>query len=235
VRILTLRQMLTRLRAEARLSANVAHGAHLEAGHITLLERVQDDLYLANDWPMLQITETVNVPAGVRYSTYPTNIAFEGISRAFAKTSTGDWHELTYGVGVEQLIASDSDAGATGDEVTHWQNYIAPSANPLTQNMFELWPVPAAAVDVRFTGKRTLQPLVNPDTDYSTIDGPVIFLTAAAELLAAQKAEDASLKLRAAAHRMELLRRRQTAPDNRRISLSGGFGKKPPRRGIDYT
>ncbi|GKT32076.1 hypothetical protein ADUPG1_006327 [Aduncisulcus paluster] len=219
MQIMTLNDMLAQLRAEARISPNVAHGAHLTDGHIAMLARVQSDLYSAYDWPMLKLTETTTVLGGERYRTYPENFDFEGIEDVYAHGPNG-WHTLAYGIGIEQLNHTDSDAGERGDTIHKWQHYLSPQAETLNQNMFEVWPVPKENVNLRFYGKRKLYPLSNPDTDRSTIDGPLVVLYAAAEILAGQKAEDATLKLQKAQQRMDFIKRRQNAAGDTRVNMA---------------
>lgn len=234
MRIMTLNEMLTQLRMEARISTNVAHGAHLNDNHVALLRRVQEELYSAHDWPLLNMVESVSVPAGARYATYPTNMSFEGVKRALSTDASGKWFELSYGIGVEHLNLYDSDADVRNPVIFNWKHYLSPNAEELNQNMFEVWPIPNEPRPVRFEGKRTLFPLSNPETDRSTVDGPLIVLHAAAEILAAQKAEDAPLKLQKAQQRFDLLKRRQTAPDNRRLNLAGSGPRRALRPGLDY-
>lgn len=234
MRLSTLSEMLTMLRSEARLSVNPAHGAHLTDGHIALLRRVQEELYDAYEWPLLQVAATVTVAAGARYGTYPDTMAFEGVTGAFSRDASGDWRPLGYGIGAGELNTYDSDAGETSDVILRWQHYLSPAAETPNQNMFEVWPIPDSDQSVRFAGKRALLPLVNPDTDTSTLDAPLIVLHAAAEILAGQKAEDAGLKLQKAQARLDLIRRRQATPGRGSVNMAATSRRAPLRPGIDY-
>lgn len=234
MQIMTLKDMLDQLRMEARLSTNVAHGAHLTNSHVALLRRVQQELYDAYEWPALRTVQTVKVPAGARYKAYPEQVPFEGISKVYAKAPDGRFAELRYGIEVEHLNQYDSDNGARNSTVWRWQNYLSPEAETLNQNMFEVWPIPDRDTEFRFEAKRALFPLTNPETDTSTLDGPLIVLHAAVEILAAQKAEDVPVKLQKAQQRFDNLKRRQSAPDTRRVNMGRRTSHRALRPGLDY-
>lgn len=229
---MTLAEMLDGLRVEARISQNVAHGANLNDPHRYLLNRVQSDLYLNYDWPGLKATWPVNLDAGQRYVAYPENIEFEGIERLVSDRGGNQWKPMEYGIGPEQYNITNSDNDERNFPVCRWQDYTPPTGEN-NNNMFEVWPLPSQDTQLLVQGKRACKLLVN-STDKSTLDGYVVVLHAAAELLAANKAEDAALKLQKAQERMRVLKMRQTGPDNRKLSMSGGGSRDHLRPGIDY-
>lgn len=235
MRYLTLSELLDEFRGEAGISLNVAHGVTMVTPHKALLRRIQEELYLAYHWPHLATNATVDVAPGERYHEYPDAFVFEGITGAAQKSEgSNSWRTLGYGIGPDQLNRVDSDAGETRTPIERWQNYLSPAAENLNTNMFEVWPVPDAPATVRFTGRRKLFPLI-ADGDRTTIDGPLIALHAAAEVLARGKAEDAALKLQKAVERRHLLGLRQSAPDTRRANMAGRSSNATGlRRGIDY-
>lgn len=236
MRYMTLTEMLDMLRVEARLSQNVAHGTHLNDAHTLRLRRIQEELYLSFDWPHLNVTQDVAVNPNQRYAAYPSMFEFSGIQRVFARPTGDDkWTALSYGIGPDQLNEVDSNAAPieTKANVLRWQNYLSPAAENLNQNMFEIWPVPSRITAIRFDGRRKLFPLVNPG-DKSTIDGPLIVLHAAAEILAAIKAEDASLRLQAAKDRARFLRMREVSTENQVHSFSRGSKTHRTRPRTDF-
>lgn len=247
MRYMTLKEMRDMLRDEANMSRNVAHGVDQIDQQNGLLRRVQEDLYMSFDWPHLQAVASTTLGMAQRWAAYPDTFQYEGIGRVWwAKDTDSQWALLAYGIGASELNAVDSEAGETQEDVQRWQNYMQPAADegepgepmpPITgdtlNNMFEVWPVPTDGGVVRFEGKRALFPLDREDRT-STIDGPCIVLHAAAEILARQKSEDASLKLQLARERLRMLRQRQTANDTRNANLSGGSVRYQPRPGIDY-
>lgn len=227
---MTLNEMLAELRLEARISADVAHGTHLQNRHIGLLRRTQEEVYHAYQWPNLKVTQTVTLAPGQRYSAYPDKIDFEGVSNVWQKSLSGEWVPLAYGIEAQELNDVDSEADERRENVARWQNYLSLDAEQINTNMFEVWPLPDRAVDVRFEGKRKLLPLANPNTDRSTVDGIIVVLHAAAELLAAQKSDDAPLKVQKAQQRFDLLRQRTSAPNSNPIVMGGGSAPRNSER-----
>lgn len=230
MRLMQLSAMLTELRSEARISADILHGNHLQPRYVALLARVQEEVYDAYNWPGLVTSGTVTLAPRQRYAAYPEQLSFGGIRKVFQKNTTGDWFELTYGIDIQDLNKTDSDSGKTQENPLKWANYLSPQAEEINENMFEVWPVPDRETVLRFGGKRKLLPLFDTAKDRSTVDGIVVVLHAAAELLAANKAEDAGLKLQKAQARFDQLKVNQTSPDNRRMFLSSGREGLPDPR-----
>jgi len=246
MRYMTLAEMRDMLRDEANISRSVSHGVTQIDQQNGLLRRVQEDLYLNFDWPHLQATATKQLGMAQRYAAYPDTFDFEGIGEVWWALDTDtEWKHIGYGIGAIELNDVDSDRGETQTNVKRWQNYMQPAAGDVTPppdppdtgdtnyNMFEVWPVPTDGGMVRFEGKRKLFPLDAEDKK-STLDGPLIVLHAAAEILARQKSEDASLKLQLGRERLRLLRMRQTVTDTRVSNLSGGSSQRQLRPGLDY-
>ncbi len=225
-----LSEMLTELRHEARISADVAHGSHLQNRHISLLRRTQEEVFAAYTWPSLFTTATVSLDAAQRYATYPELLNYDSINAVYEKRVDGDFHQLDHGIHAAELNQIDSDGGETADYVRKWQHYLSPEAEAVNQNMFEVWPVPNRATTLRFEGMRKLLPLVNPATDRSTVDGVIVVLHAAAELLAGQKAEDASLKIQKAQLRFDQMRQREAAPNSNMIVPNSGSARPSGQR-----
>lgn len=232
MRIQTLSEMLADLRAEAGISQNIAHGVTAVEPHKALLRRVQEELYLAYDWPHLQTSTIVSVSAGTRYKAYPDTFTFDGIERAWTKDASDRWVPLGYGISTEELNVYDSDTDERAYPVRSWQNYMQPTGDT-SNNMFEVWPIPDTDTSIKFEGKRAIFPL-EADDKTSTLDGPVIVLFAAAELLARQKSDDAGLKLQKGMDRLRLLKIRQRGKNARPANLAGGSPQRVLRPGLDY-
>lgn len=233
MRIMKLSELLTELRSEARISHNPAHGVHALDNHRRLLRRIQEELYDAYDWPALKQTRGVTVPAGTRYHTYPEGVGYSGIEKVYVRDQAKILRLLEYGIEPDHFNQYDSDNDQRGFPTRRWQNYFSPDAEKTHQNMFELWPIPDREAGIRFYGKRALFPLTE-DGHTSTLDGPLIVLHAAAEILAGQKAEDAALKLQKAQDRLRMLKLRNAKTDNRQINMAGPRKGRHPRPGIDY-
>lgn len=237
MRYQTLDEMLDALRIEARISQNSAHGLHLKDQHTYLLNRVQDDLYLNYDWPSLNTDAYVDLDPGTRYKGYPKNVDHTAIESVYAKDigSGNNFYEIKMGIHPAHYNARDpEDKSQRATPIVKWQNYIPPEG-PTNHNMFEVWPVPDRATRLLFRGKRKCQRMVDGH-EYSTLDGPAIVMHAAAEILAAQKAEDAALKLNKAQERIRTLKLNQQAPSTQ-INLSRPRYGDPSTRlryGLDY-
>ena len=217
---MSLADLLSDLRAEAGLSQNVAHGVTLVEPHKALLRRIQEELWLAFDWPHLNTHVNLPMNPGQRYYAYPPGVAFEGIKGVSGReVGQMEWQALGYGISERQLNQVDSDSGRQRSPIRRWQNYISPAAENINSNMFEVWPIPSHAETLRFKVKRELFPLL-ADSDLSTIDGPLVVLHAAAEILARNKSEEAGLKLQKAAERRKAIGLRQAASDTRRVNMA---------------
>lgn len=222
MRIMTLPDMLTKLREEARISADIAHGSHLQSRYISLLERVQEEVYHSYEWPHLFTVQTMTLTAGQRFAEYPNQMWLEGIRTVYAKHTSGDWYPLGYGITADELNSFDSEDGEQHDNPQTWAQYLSTVSEQISTNMFEIWPVPNRDVQLRFEGKRKLMRLTNPAEDTSTVDGMIVVLHAAAEILAGNKAEDAPLKIQKAQARFDAMKARAVSVDSRPIIPNGG-------------
>ena len=198
----TLDQLVTALRAEIGDSTNVSMGAQALPGLQQTLRRVQETYYADFNWPHLRVFREETVLAGQRYYTFNADVDFERIFGAWAReadSTNPQWRPIGYGITPEHYNTTNSDAGATEDYIRLWSHYEG--------NQFEVWPMPASAGAIRFRAMKTLSPLV-AGTDTCDIDGTLLVLTAAAELLARAKAQDAPLKLQMATSHYNRLRGR---------------------------
>lgn len=232
MRTMLLPEMVSMLRAEARISQNVAHGVHLDAPHKSLLRRIHEELYDAAEWPHLRMNWTKELTTGTRYGQYPEGLSLGGINHVYLKDGA-TLRPLRYGIGIEEYNSIDSEEGAQSYPVRNWVSYLSPAAEEVSVDMFEVWPIPDQTVNLVFAGKRDLFPLL-VDEDKSTLDGPLIVLHAAAEILAGQRSEDAQLKLQKAQARLDMLKKRQVSGDHRPLNFSSPQRGPRLRPGIDY-
>ena len=233
MRYMTLEEMLDGLRIEARISQSAAHGLTLRDPHTYLLNRIQDDLYANWEWPHLKLNVIKDISEGTRYTAFPDGMIFESTETLFGLNNDDNYYPMTQGIGVEHYNVYDPTVVSERNyPLLRWQTYVPPEGDT-NFNMIELWPVPDRDTKIMFKGRRSCKKLV-ADTDVSTIDGLAIVLHAAAELLAGQKAEDASLKLSKAQERVRTLKIRQSGGDNRSFNLGGGTHIRSARVGLDY-
>ena len=210
------------LRAEIYASLLPAHGLSSVDMQNVILARTQRGLWNEYEWPHLQYRIDFDVPANTQYLTYDPTMPFEnvlGLWRNYDPNSYQPWLPLKYGF--EDWI----------NETLHsfppvrWRSVVTVDATSgLTQfaGQAQLWPIPTMDTHMRWKGQAPLNPLL-VDTDSCMIDSTAIVLTAAAELLGAQKAETAALKGNAAQAYIRRLLGRQGA--NKRDISAMGQGK----------
>lgn len=221
---LSLNQMLGDLRAEIGASLNAAHTVNETEGWKYLLRRKQRQLYVDMDWPDLVADEIVEVPANARYVTSLNRVDFERINGVWSAYGT-EWLPVEYGIGPEEYTVRNSLLGETDAPITRWR-YDA------VEGAVEVWPVPGAATKLYVRGVEALGPLTD-GADMSTLDGTLIVLFVAAELLAKQRREDASLRLQEAQSYMNSLRRRLSGRKSPVTPLVPGETQRL-RPGLDY-
>jgi hypothetical protein len=221
---LTLDEMLNDLRAEANISLLPGHNTASRDAHIVLLRRVQRELWLQHTWPDQIVYRDVPIAAHQAYYEYPSDLDFEAIQIAWVN-DTAEWVPLGYGITPEDRdIYADDFYEGTPEKYQHYTD---------NEDQFELWPIPDATSKVRFKGMRRVAKLVEAK-DKSTLDGTLIVLFAASELLAQAKNELAGLKQQKATayfHRLRgMLSSQKTAP----FVIGGGGQPATGRPGIDY-
>jgi hypothetical protein len=227
---LMLSEMLNDLRAESNISLQPGHNLASRDAHIILLRRVQRELWLQATWPDQLVYRDIFTASGQRTYEYPDDVDFESIQEMWIDPGGGTgnasktFYPLSYGIGPDDINYTDS--GFTG-QPEKWQHF---SDN---EDQFELWPVPDGEYTVRLKGMKRLGKLVE-DTDKSTIDGTLIVLYAASELLAQAKNDLAPLKQAKALAYFQRLRGMLTAQKTEPFVIGGGPSSYQPRIGLDY-
>jgi hypothetical protein len=219
--------LLDQLKYEAGISPNVAHGVQQRDAYVYLLNRVQKELVAAHNWPFLKVTRDVTTVPGERFYEFPEDMDFESINEAYNLWGN-TYHKLCYGIEPEDLNVYGASETLQSDPIQKWMVY------PDNTRQFEVWPSPATASTVRFRGRLKVRDMV-ADADQAVIDGTLIVLFAAAEILAKQKSADAQIKLQKAQSLLTNIKRQQGA-DKRKPAIMGG-GTEPERRpriGLDY-
>lgn len=208
--------LLDNLRNEAGLSSLVSLSINQKPQMIRLLQRTQRRLYAAHDWPFKHITTDKLTVAGQRYYDFPTNMDPEKAVRLSYRFGT-QWIPIPRGITPAHYSAFDSDNLARNSPLQRWE-YYGGAANV----QFEAWPIPSingtANGDgtMRWSGVKSLAPLINESSDTCEIDSDVLVLFCAAEMLAGRDAKDAAAKLQAAKDMLrdmkgDLKKRQQTA------------------------
>ena len=186
----TLGELVIALRAEIGDSTNLSMGQESLVGLQQMLRRVQEQYYEDFDWPNHIIYRDEVAQVGERYYTFNADVDFQRIFGAWVRrgdeVSSPLWIPLEYGITPVDYNFSNSDISQTQPLPLRWNHY--------EDNQFEIWPVPSNEAVIRFRCMRQLPPLVAM-TDTCVLDSNLLVLTAAAEILARSKAQDAQIKL----------------------------------------
>lgn len=227
----TLLRILDMLRAEARLSMQPAHNRQVRDAHVNMLQRLQERLWDDFTWPHLRVQRLKPCSINQRYYDTPDDIQVDNIERIEVYDS-GGWRPLSPGIYGQHYSAHNSDLNERSWPVMRWQIH--------EDEDIELWPIADVNGNpktmegmLKFTGIRNLKPFVQ-DSDRADLDDNLLVLFAAAELLAAQGAKDAQLKLDQA---NQIYRRQRAGLTPRKIFRMFGIGpvSPPPQEYIVFN
>jgi len=197
---ITLEKLIYNLRSEVGQSTNPAVSRSTRARFVAILNRVQRRLYADFEWPFLNISRDIQMQAGSRYYDFPDDIDMDRVVRIENKWG-GTWQRVGNGITNKNLNEYDSDADVRSDPVWRWQYYLEDGQD---EPQFEVWPVPASngvlstlEGYVRVHGTQKLSDMV-ADADTCLLDGDLLVMYAASEILARLKSADAPAKLEGA-------------------------------------
>lgn len=227
----TLGELLSDLKAECGYSQNAAHGINNRDSLVQVLKRTQRRLWSDWDWMHMRVSRDMQVNAGQRYYNCPNDLPYERIDAAEVKFG-GQWLPLCFGINERQYSIYDPRVDERSWPIRNWDIAEDPAdtlGTPDNRGMIEVWPLPsdsgtapAPGSDeegwMRFTGIRFLRPFA-ADSDRCDLDGDLIVLFAAAEILSRDKKDDAQAKLMAANTLYQKIRGNQEK--NRTFSLGG--------------
>ncbi len=222
---LLLSEMVLDLRAEAGHSLMLGQGTNMEDTLKYYLRRTQRELYAGFDWPQFMAYETIAVPAGTRLLPSFINIDNEQINTLWTRSGSS-WVALTFGIDPVDFSAFNSDDGARSNPIRRYRY------DPLNAAL-EVWPIPNNDTEVMGLGQIKLPPLVD-DNDRSLLDGQMVVMFAAANILARQKSEDASLVLGKAQAYLVALQKQNGSQKRVAQSMAWSTGGRRPRPGLDY-
>lgn len=222
------------LRAEIYQSLLAAHGVSAIDMQNAILERSQRELWNQYVWPHLKYHKDMTVPANTRFVDFTSDIPFENIVQVWYQES-GQWLKLGYDFSNYMYTQFGGESTKSWPPQL-WRNVVTVTSG-LTDfaGKMELWPIPNQAVNLRFDAQAPLNPL-KADTDKCMIDSTAIVLTAATELLGAQKSEVAQLKgQKAQAYIRRLLGRSGANKRSvRALGQGGAYGSAVPTPYVDY-
>lgn len=189
-----------------------------------LLNRLERTLFVEHEWPALTTEEEVAVAADAQYVNLPTTINFTQINSVQVSYGTV-WLPVTLGIGATER--SQYSTTQRANPIRRWE-IVAPG-----NVEFEVWPIGNVAQTLRFEGNKSPGGMVD-DTDSCTIDGDVLVLSAAAEILGRDRKEDAALKLGMAKTLIEKIMVKEGSAKRESINLGRGKRTMGLRPGIDY-
>jgi len=213
-----LSELRRQLRAEVGQSLNPAQGVNAQGQYDMMLVRSQKELWDAYDWPHLNLRVDLTLSAGQDIYPYPTEMPFESINDAYC----WDGVNGSSASRVRYPIPRDtfSNIGRAWP-VQFWQNQASyTGGKTVPAGSIRLWPIPQQAGKLVILGSAPCNALV-ADADVAVLDDTLIVLFAAAEILAQQKNEGASIKLQKANQYLRRLLANQSA-DKRDITVLGG-------------
>lgn len=215
-RAVQLSQLVSDLRHETGRTAKVSVGTDVIDGLKYRLRSWQEMLLDSYDWDHMRLFTSLNLSAGQRYYSMPSGLGDMRIDEVACEYNSQPI-PIEKGIGFAEYIAYDSDDDERADPVLRWD--LARTSSSATQ--VEVWPIPASnSMKLWFKGRRDLPAFV-ADSDLCALDGELIVLAAAADMLAAQKAPDADRVSAKFEERLRLLKAR-SKPNMPPLVLGGG-------------
>lgn len=210
-----LQVMVKNLRAEVGHSLSTAQGVNSVDTLKYMLQRTQEELWTAFQWPELVLRVDTLLLAGQYLYNFPATMTFEQIRSAW-RSYSGDtsWTELGYGIDEDKISPGGANSWRS-DPIQVWDVDAG--------GQFRVWPTPdkATGAYIRFKGNKPLSVFV-ADADTCTLDDNLIVLFAAAEILARAKAEDAANKMQKAQRHLQKLLGAKISAKMRVSTLGGG-------------
>lgn len=171
-------QLIADLRAELGRGSDPALNVSDLASLKRTLQRQYESLYADYDWPHLNvIADRITLEAGQRYYDFPDNMDYDDVE-SVAVWWGGKPYPIERGIGFDEYSTYDSESDERADPALKWDvRYIEP------KEMCEIWPVPTSNDQaLQFVGRLKFTQLVD-DADLCLIDGDLVVLSAAVELL----------------------------------------------------
>jgi hypothetical protein len=229
----TLGELLSDLKAECGYSQNTAHGINNHESLTQVLKRTQRRLWSEWDWMHMRVSRDMQINAGQRYYNCPTDLPYERIDAAEVKFG-GQWLPLCFKINERHYSIYDPRIDERSWPIRNWDIAEDPAdtmGTPDNRGMIEVWPLPSDSGTpptppedndlegwIRLTGIRFLRPFTEI-AHRCDLDGDLIVLYAAAEVLQRDRKEDAQVKLQQA--NQLFMRLRGNQEKNRTFILAG--------------
>jgi hypothetical protein len=182
------------LRSETRRSSDISVGVDDNDNLKRSVNGVYRTLSEEHDWPHLRMVfPKLPTVAGQRYYDYQTGFNPDRILDAVVWLG-GLNTPIQKGIDFDEYSFLDPAADQRSDPILQWDTAFDPTTG---KSQIELWPIPASAGFVQFSGYYEPPKLVN-DSDPCLLDDELVLLFAASRQLAAIGAKDAEIKLKEA-------------------------------------
>ena len=196
---MTLRDLLRQVRVETGQSLDPAHGLDQDLLTTHLLTRIQRQLAEQVDWPILTVQGCLTTAAGQKLYTLDAIAATRAPSNIFYDFRTGQITKICldkYQLAHLSPTSLPTDLDKRG----------SPKAWSLSGDSLLLWPTPDhRCPTLTLFGKRAVAPLKAP-TDFCDLDGDLLVLFCAAEIMMDSHQSKARHKLSQAANHLMRLR-----------------------------
>lgn len=215
----TLQQLVSDLREELRRANTPSAGPTDTATLRRTINHVYALLHASFDWPHLHtFFDRITLNAGQRFYDLPTGLDYERITDAAAWVN-GTPEPIARGIGFPEYSSYDPAADERSSPALKWDIRFTG-----TREQIEIWPLPDSSTQsVQFAGYWAANRLVD-DNDICRLDGEIVVLYAAAELLPKDSA-DKTAKLQVAQELLRLRRVRASSKTEVRLGLDGDGGK----------
>lgn len=215
-------ELVDMLRAELEQSLNRNVGLNALDGLKYRLRNSYSWLWTNFDWPHLKVYRKENLQVGQRQYAFPSDLVYEDVETVDVYWG-GRWVPVRQGI-----TPADYNVLAEGeraDPACRW--------DVREDDMYEVWPTPLTATELRMYGKKKFVPLVD-ESDRCELDDLAIVLFAAASALARAKSADAQMTADKAVAHLNKLRAKQRSNKTRAFVMGGGVTLPALRPGIDY-
>lgn len=209
----------TEILIEAGFSTESGHATYSEDRLNHLIARTERLMASEYDWPVIHVEESVVIAANTRFVNLPSTISVSEIDTVHVYYGD-DLLPVHMGIGAVQRSLYKTTQRAT--PIMRWEP---------NETQFEVWPIGGAEQTMLFGGQKAPGAYAD-DTSTCTLDGDVIVLRVAAEILGRDRKEDAALKLEQASRKTTDIIKGQAAT---RPPIN--LGRRPGRMlrpGIDY-
>lgn len=222
----TLGEMRREVQIEAGLSTAAGHSAFSKDRIDQMLNRMQRMMLKSADWPSQKRTHEFILTANSNTylaSNLPSGMTLTSINTIHVQYGT-DWLPLSRGIGAREW--SEYSASQRTLPVRRWDIINA------GMTAVEFWPIASTDQTLRIIG-RVVGADMTDDADTPSVDGDVLVLRVAAQIMGRDNKADAALLLQQAKDLEDSIMKDLGSVTAENVNLAGRAEKRL-RPGIDY-